>query len=459
MGHAYIFGVTPPPAEGPSAAGSPAPGPRPPAAPRVLPPPHHAGTPAFRRASGALFAAGLGTFMTLYCVQALLPSLAHDLDLSPAGASLSVSVATLAMAVGVIPLTALSDAWNRTTMMSLALGAAAVFGIASAFAPNFPVLLVLRLLQGLALAGLQATAMSYLSEEVHPGSLGGAMGLYVAGNGIGGMLGRLAADGVLQLTHSWRWSIGAVGVIAAVCALVFRLTIPPSVRFVPKGASPRALARGVVRALPDSGLLRLYLIGFVAMAAFVTVYNYLGFRLIAPPFSLSEGTAGLLFITYVSGSFSSALAGRLVDRLSRRLVLVPALLVTLGGLALMLIPSLGAVIPGLVVFTMGFFAAHAVASGWVGARSKAVGAQGAAVYLFFYYVGSALGGSAGGTVYGHGHWSALTLYTGALVAVGLLSALSLGRSRKAGGETGAATSGGKRPATTVEVPATAPRTP
>lgn len=395
--------------------------------PSHVPPPHVSGTPAFRRASGALFAAGLGTFMTLYCVQALLPSLATDLDLSPAAASLSVSVATLAMAIGVIPLTAVSDAWNRTTMMSLALGAAAVFGVASAFAPNFPVLLVLRLLQGLSLAGLQATAMSYLSEEVHPRSLGQAMGLYVAGNGIGGMLGRLAADGVLQWTHSWRWSIGAVGVAAAVCALVFRLSIPASVRFVPKDAAPRALLRGVGRALPDSGLLRLYLIGFLAMAAFVTVYNYLGFRLIDAPFHLSEGTAGLLFTAYASGSFASALAGRLVDRYSRRLVLVPALLVALAGLALMLIPHLGGVVPGLVVFTMGFFAAHAVASGWVGARSAALKVQGASVYLFFYYVGSAIGGSAGGSVYGHAHWGGLTLYTGALVAVGLVTALSLWR--------------------------------
>ncbi|WP_227024993.1 MFS transporter [Streptomyces tsukubensis] len=392
-------------------------------------PPHVSGTPNFRRASAALFAAGLGTFMTLYCVQALLPSLASDFDLSPAGASLSVSVATLAMAVGVIPLTALSDAWSRTTMMSLALGAAAVFGVASAFAPNFPVLLVLRLLQGLSLAGLQATAMSYLSEEVHSRSLGQAMGLYVAGNGIGGMIGRLIADGVLQVSDSWRWSIGAVGVIAAVCALVFHLSIPPSVRFVRRDPSPRALAKGIARALPDSGLLRLYLIGFVAMAAFVTIYNYLGFRLIADPFDLSEGTAGLLFIAYVSGSFSSALAGRLVDRYSRQLVLVPALVVALAGLALMLIPQLGAVIPGLVVFTVGFFAAHAVASGWVGARSSALGVQGAAVYLFFYYIGSAVGGSAGGTVFSHSQWNGLTVYTGCLVVVGLVSALTLRRLR------------------------------
>jgi YNFM family putative membrane transporter len=40
------------------------------------------------------------------------------------------------------------------------------------------VLLVLRRLQGLALAGIQAVAMSYLAEELHRDSLGSAMGLY-----------------------------------------------------------------------------------------------------------------------------------------------------------------------------------------------------------------------------------------------------------------------------------------
>ncbi|MDI5965652.1 MFS transporter [Streptomyces sp. SL13] len=394
-----------------------------------IPPAHLRGTPGFRRATLALFAAGMTTFMTLYCVQALLPAFSHDLHLSPAASSLTVSVSTAAMAVLVVPLTAVSDAWSRTGMMTASLSAAAVLGVAAAFAPNFGTLLVIRVLQGMALAGLQATAMSYLAEEVDRASLGQAMGLYVAGNGIGGMAGRLIADGILDVTGSWRWALGGVGVLAAVSALGFRLLIPASVRFDRRDPNPRALASGIARALPDSGLQRLYLVGFLAMAAFVTVYNYLGFRLIAPPFGLSQATAGLLFTTYIAGSFSSATAGRLVDRYGRPRVLAPALAITLTGLALMLIPALGAVVPGLVVFTVGFFAAHAVASSWVGARSRSLGAQGAAVYLFCYYIGSAVGGSLGGVFYSSGAWNGVSAYCAVLIAVALLSAVTLRRLR------------------------------
>ncbi|MFD4553900.1 MFS transporter [Streptomyces sp. NPDC058469] len=396
----------------------------------ALPAAHVRGGSGFRRATLALLAAGITTFMTLYCVQALLPALSTDLRLSPAAVSLTISVSTAAMAVAVVPLTVLSDAWSRTAMMSLSLSSAAVLGIASAFAPNFTTLLVIRALEGLALAGLQATAMSYLSEEVHPGSLGHAMGLYVAGNGIGGMAGRLIADGILEVTGSWRWALGGVGIVAAAAAVFFRMSVPPSVRFVRREPQARTLAAGITRALPDSGLLRLYVIGFMAMAAFVTVYNYLGFRLIAAPFELSQTAAGLLFVAYLAGSFSSTTAGRLVDRHGRGRVLWPALVTALAGLATMLVPNLVTVIVGLVVFTIGFFAAHAVASGWVAARSAAMGVQGSAVYLFLYYLGSAIGGSLGGLAYSSTAWHGITVYCGALLATALVSAVTLRHLRR-----------------------------
>ncbi|HEY0805957.1 MAG TPA: MFS transporter, partial [Pseudonocardiaceae bacterium] len=152
---------------------------------------HRRGTPEFRRVALAMFSAGLATFTTLYCVQAMLPALATQYRLTPAEASLAVSVSTAALAVGVIPLTALSEAVGRTRVMTAALFTSAVLGILAAISPTFGVLLVLRGLQGLALAGLQATAMSYLAEELDRGSLGAAMGLFIAGNGIGGMSGRL----------------------------------------------------------------------------------------------------------------------------------------------------------------------------------------------------------------------------------------------------------------------------
>lgn len=407
---------------------------RPPAAP--APPsragePHRRGTRGFRRVTLALFSAGLATFTTLYCVQALLPSLAGQFRLSPATASLAVSVATGGLAVGVIPLTALSEAAGRTPVMTGSLFASAALGILTAFSPAFAVLLVLRALQGLALAGLQAVAMSYLSEEVDRGSLGFAMGLFIAGNGIGGMAGRLLA-GLIDDAAGWRWALGVIGVIALACAAVFRLSVVPSARFRARPLRVRDLAASVARALADTGLLRLYAAGFLLMGCFVTVYNYLGFRLLGPGFHLSRTVVGLIFVVYLAGSAASVAAGRLVDRFGRPRVMWIMAAITLAGLALMLPPALAGVIAGLVVTTAGFFAAHSVASGWVGARSAALGVQGAAVYLFFYYLGSSVGGSLGGLAFGGGGWPGVTLFTGAFAAAVVVIGISLRRLAPAG---------------------------
>lgn len=398
------------------------------AQPRTVADRHRRGSPGFRRVALALFSAGLATFTALYCVQALLPALATDFRLSPAQASLAVSVATGTLAAGMIPLTALSEALGRTRLMTVSLFAASGFGLLQAVSPDFTVLLVLRGLQGLALAGLQAVAMSYLAEEVDRGSLGFAMGLFVAGNGIGGMAGRLLAGLTVDIAD-WRWAIGLVGVVALICSIVFRLAIPASAHFTPRPLRLRDLAGSIGRALTDSGLLRLYAVGFLAMGTFVTIYNYLGFRLLGPDFRLSQTVVGMIFVVYLAGSVSSAAAGRLVDRFGRRPLLWITGAVTLLGVLLTLADNLGAVIAGLIVTTGGFFALQAVASGWVGARSAALGAQGSAVYLFCYYLGSSVGGSVGGLAYSGGGWLGVVEYGGAFLAVVITLAVTLRRLR------------------------------
>lgn len=387
---------------------------------------HRRGSVEFRRVSLAMFSAGLATFTTLYCVQALLPALAHQFSLSPAAASLAVSVSTAALAIGVIPLTALSEALGRTPLMTISLFSSAALGILAAVSPDFTVLLVLRALQGLALAGLQAVAMSYLAEELHRGSLGFSVGLFVAGNGIGGMTGRLIAA-LVDDVAGWRWALAVVGLVALACSILFQVAILPSAHFQPRQLRPRALGASIGRALTDTGMLRLFAIGMLAMGAFVTVYNYLGFRLLSAPFGLSASVVGLIFVVYLAGSFSSAAAGRLADRFGRQRLVWPVGVVMLVGIALMWTTSLVVVVLGLVILTAGFFAVHSLASGWVSARSRALGVQGAAVYLFLYYLGSSVGGSLGGIAFGAGGWSGVTWYSGALTVLVIVVGVALRR--------------------------------
>ncbi|HET9079296.1 MAG TPA: MFS transporter [Trebonia sp.] len=382
------------------------------------------GDPGMRRVRLGLFAAGLATFALLYTPQPLLPLLSRAFGASPAAASLAMSAGTGALALAVIPVSSLSEVCGRRAVMTVSVLAAAVLGLAAPFSVNLPMLVGIRVLEGFALAGVPATAMAYLAEEVDKADLGRAMGLYIAGNAIGGLGGRIIA-GVLAEHGGWRVATAGVAALALACAVAFAAVLPRSAFFTPSALSLRSLSRTLARNLADTGLLRLYLIGFALMGAFVTVYNYLTFRLSAPPFGLSTSVIGALFTVYLAGTYSSTMAGRLADRAGRYGVLAAGVVVAIGGVALTLPASVWWIVAGLTVLTAGFFAAHSVASGWVGGRARAAPAQASALYLCLYYIGSSVAGSAGGVFWVRGGWPAVAAFAAALLTVALASALSL----------------------------------
>ena len=379
-----------------------------------------------RRIRLGLFAAALATFALLYAPQPLLPQISSTFGVDPATGSLALSAATFALAIAIIPVSSLSEVFGRRRVMTAGALAAAVLGLAASLAPSLPVLVAIRVLQGLALAGVPAVAMAYLAEEVERASLGRAMGLFIAGNSIGGLSGRVAA-GALADHGGWRVALAGVGALSVTCAIVFALVLPRSAHFRPAPAQVRGLLASLRRNVAEGGLLRLYLIAFAMPGAFVTVYNYLTFRLSRPPFGLPSTAIGLLFAAYLAGTVSSAAAGRLADRHGRYRVLAGGLLVAALGALLTLSGSLAVIVAGLVVLTAGFFAAHSVASSWVGARAPVAPAQASALYMCAFYVGSSVAGSAGGICYAAGGWAATVGFVLALLAVALASALSLRR--------------------------------
>ena len=149
------------------------------------------GDPGHRRMRLALFAAGLATFALLYSTQALLPEISRDLHADPGTASWTVSGATIGLAVAVLPLAALSERFGRRRMLTVSMAVAVALAVAMPFAPDLGTLIALRTLQGAAVAGVPASAMAFLADEVRARHLVGATGLFVAGNSMGGMSGRI----------------------------------------------------------------------------------------------------------------------------------------------------------------------------------------------------------------------------------------------------------------------------
>nr|WP_245537837.1 MFS transporter [Tsukamurella paurometabola] len=387
--------------------------------------PLRAGTPAYRRITLALFVAGLTTFGSMYSTQAVLPELTRVFGAAPATSALAVSVTTGLLALTIIPVSALSERFGRTHVMTASAILAVVLGLLIPLSPTLPVLLALRALQGIALAGVPAVAMAYLAEEVAGRDLGGAMGRYVAGTTIGGLLGRVVTAVGLDVLP-WRGAMEVFAVLAAVLTAVMIRTLPASRFHSPKPVSVSTTVRGMAGHVRRPALAVLFILAFLLMGGFVSVYNFLGFRLLDAPFGFSAGVVGLVFLIYLAGTWSSGAAGRLADRVGRRRVLLASITAMGAGLLITLPDTIPTVLIGTVVLTAGFFAAHSVASGWVGALATEHRAEASSGYLFCYYAGSSVLGAAAGIAFSAAGWTGIVLAVGvAVVVAGVLAAAVL----------------------------------
>lgn len=378
------------------------------------------GTVAFRNANVALFFGGFTTFAIMYSTQPLLPEFSREFHISPAVASLSLSMTTIALAASMLFVGSLSEVKGRKTLMIFSLFAASFLAFLTASVPNFHGLLILRVLQGLVLAGLPAVAMAYLFEEIEPASLGIAMGLYISGNSVGGMSGRIII-GMLTDYFNWRVAMGCIGILSILASLLFWYLLPESKHFQPRSFEIRKLLKSMVNHLQDPGLLCLFGISFFLMGSFVTLFNYIGYQLLAPPYSLSQTVVGWIFVIYIVGTFSSTWMGRLADIHGRRQMLWISLLIMASGAGITLCTPLVLKILGIAIFTFGFFGSHSLASSWVGHRALHDKAQASSLYLFFYYAGSSIGGTAGGTFWSTFGWAGVI----SIILVFLLLALFL----------------------------------
>ncbi|WP_421994853.1 MFS transporter [Roseococcus sp.] len=396
-----------------------------PAPPKAATPHIERGTAEFFRMSVALFCAGLATFTLLYCPQPLMPVFSREFGVSAAAASLSISLPSIALAFGTLVASSLSESFGRKPLMVGAVFGSAGLTLLSAFAPNWESFLVLRTLQGLVLAGLPAAAVAYLAEEVHPRSIGLAVGLYISGNAMGGMLGRVGT-GILSDISSWHVAMGAMGLFGLLTALVFVMNLRPSRHFRPRPLKLASLAQSFVVHLREPGLRVLFLMGAMLMGGFVTVYNYIGYHLLAD-YGLSQAWVGMVFTVYLVGIVASTFIGSLADRIGRAKIFWINMVVILLGLAVSLLPSVAGSVAGLAIVTLGFFGAHAIASAWVGRRALTAKAQASALYLFACYGGSSVIGTIGGwllTAYG---WPGVVALVAGCMVVGLVAALWLAR--------------------------------
>ncbi|EPF81581.1 MFS transporter [Acinetobacter rudis] len=388
------------------------------------------GTRPFRAILLSLFLAGFAIFSSLYCVQPMMPFLAKFFHVSATQSSFPLSFSTSALALGVLFAGVISDRYGRKNIMVFALFSTALLLLLSVAFPRWEIFLATRLVLGMAVSGVASVAMTYIGEEISQKDVGFAMGLYISGTAIGGMSGRLIAGVLLDFT-TWQIATLLIGVINIAIATIFYLALPASRHFVATRLSPYLLKKAFQNTLADRRLGLLFLQGFILMGCFVSVFNYMSYHLLEQPIALSQTWIGLISVAYLSGIYSSPRAAAWSRKYGRDRVIFYMLLAMLLGLWVMRSEILVFILLGLVIFTFSFFAAHSTASSWVSVQALQYRAVAASLYLFCYYLGSSLLGSASGLVWEQWGWLGIQFEISIFLLIGLYAAYHLRQPQQA----------------------------
>ncbi|HEY1986375.1 MAG TPA: MFS transporter [Terracidiphilus sp.] len=390
-------------------------------------------------AAAAVVLCGVCAFLELYCTQPLLPLLAHVFHASKTGVSMTVSAATLGVAISAPVFGAVTERLPRKRVIVVSLIGVSLPTLLAATATSLGQLIFWRFLEGITLPGIFAVVVTYIGEEWPPERVALIMSFYVSGTALGGFLGRLTS-GILAEAFNWRVSFLTLGTVSLVGAAAVAAWLPrgsrhaslPDIRSAlqPAGKLPPA---GGLPAFPyqvqglfrNRRLVATFAVGFNVLFSLVGVFTWITFHLSAAPFLLSTTALSSLFLVYLIGLLVTPAAGYLITRVGLRAGIGGAIACSITGVLLTLAPSLTVVILGLTLLSSGVFIAqtasqtHLRVAAPPGARVTAAG-----LYLTCYYLGGTAAGVVPGMFWAIGKWPACVFFIVAMQTVALAIALT-----------------------------------
>lgn len=375
------------------------------------------GSTSFRKVNLALFLAGFNTFAILYCVQPLLEPFSREFSVSPSLSSMTLSITTLFLAVSMLVMGSLSEVWGRKPIMVVSMFVSSFLCLLSAFVSDFYLLIVLRMLIGISLAGVPSIAMAYLGEEMAKASLAKAIGIYISGNAFGAMTGRFMS-GSLADFFSWQIALFSIGVLSLVAAVAFQLLLRPSKHFQPKNLNVGELSRSLGEHLKSKPLVSLFGLGFLLLGSNLALYNFIGFELVNE-YQVEAVYVNGIYLLFIIGMFSSILIGKLVLRIGQVHALYLVFSLISIGTFVSFIDLVWFKVLGLAITTFGFFGGHSIASSLVSRMATTNKAQATSLYLLMYYAGSSVGGTLAGVFWSQIGWAGIVLVVNIFMVIGI----------------------------------------
>jgi predicted MFS family arabinose efflux permease len=350
--------------------------------------------------------------------------LARVFHASKTGVGLTVSAATLGVALSAPVFGSLAERLPRKRVIAISLLGVSLPTLLAATSTSLAQLIFWRFLQGITIPGIIAVVVTYIGEEWPPDRLALIMSFYVSGTALGGFLGRVSS-GILADRFNWRVSFLALGVASLAGAAAVAAWLPHGRRRPPvpakRGVSLPYQIQGLFR---NRRLVATFAVGFNVLFSLVGVFTWITFHLSAAPYLLSTTALSSLFFVYLIGLFVTPAAGFLITRVGLRTGIAGAICCSIAGVLLTLAPWLPVIILGLTMLSSGVFIAQTASQSHLrvaappGARVTAAG-----LYLTCYYFGGTAAGVLPGAFWALGKWPACVAFIVAMQVLALSIAL------------------------------------
>jgi predicted MFS family arabinose efflux permease len=370
---------------------------------------------------------GLTAFVTvvdLFAAQAILPALSVSYATTPAMMSAAVNASTIGMAIGGFATALLSHRIERRRGIMLALALLTIPTLLLGQLPSLGVFSLLRVLQGLCMAAAFTLMLAYLGEATTGQATPAAFAAYITGNVASNLVGRLMAAGVAD--HLGLGAVFRAFALLNICgALLVAVTVartPPPIGMRMPGPLDWVAHFRNRRLLADFGL------GFCILFAFIGTFTFVNYVLVRAPLSLGMMQVGFVYFVFLPAILTTPLASLVVRRAGTRTGAWASLGTAVIGLPLLLLPSLPAVLAGMVLVAVGTFMAQAIATGFVGRAASGDRGSASGIYLASYFGGGLVGSLVLGQVFERAGWTAcvggigLSLAAAAFLATGLRAA-------------------------------------
>jgi predicted MFS family arabinose efflux permease len=377
-------------------------------------------------AAAAVALCGVCAFLELYCTQPLLPLLTHLFHASKTGVGMTVSAATLGVALSAPIFGALTERLPRKRVIVASLIGVSLPTLLAATSTSLAQLIFWRFLQGIAVPGIVAVVVTYIGEEWPPHRVALVMSFYVSGTALGGFIGRVSA-GILADWFNWRVSFLVLGTAALAGAGAVAAWLPhgrPRPSLPVRSDAPLSFLYQIQSLFRRRRLVATFAVGFNVLFSLVGVFTWITFHLSAAPFLLSTTALSSLFFVYLVGLVVTPAAGFVITRVGLRAGIAGAIGCSMAGVLLTLAPSLPVVIVGLTMLSSGVFISQTASQSHLRvAAPPEARVTAAGLYLTCYYLGGTAAGVVPGAFWALGKWPACVAFIVVMQAGALAIAL------------------------------------